>query len=213
MLCLEEHLLHHDQKNFLLINYGTPPAVVLGKSNRVEDLVFAECQIPLIRRFSGGGTVVVDESTIFISWILNKDFCALSDVDRLFDWTIRLYQNSHPNTRIAKLETDYVLGDKKVGGTAQYVKKDRILHHTSFLFDYDPKKMVLLKNPQKAPTYRNQRDHNDFLTTLSLVFRTPDAFIHPVLEELKKQFILKKMEFLDILVNKSYAPQTCFIGI
>lgn len=30
-------------------------------------------QIPIIRRFSGGGTVIVDQGTIFVTLICNKD--------------------------------------------------------------------------------------------------------------------------------------------
>lgn len=30
-------------------------------------------KIPVIRRFTGGGTVIVDDGTIFVSFICNKD--------------------------------------------------------------------------------------------------------------------------------------------
>lgn len=30
-------------------------------------------QVPVIRRFSGGGTVIVDKDTIFVTFICNKD--------------------------------------------------------------------------------------------------------------------------------------------
>lgn len=33
-------------------------------------------QIPVIRRFSGGGTVVVDPGTVFVTFICNKDAVA-----------------------------------------------------------------------------------------------------------------------------------------
>lgn len=49
---------------------------------------------------------------------------------------------------------DYVLGDKKFGGNAQSIIKDRFLHHTSFLWDYQDFRMAYLKLPQRAPTYR-----------------------------------------------------------
>lgn len=42
-----------------------------------SDLIELECvlrdRIPVIRRFTGGGTVIVDEGTIFITFICNKD--------------------------------------------------------------------------------------------------------------------------------------------
>jgi lipoate-protein ligase A len=49
---------------------------------------------------------------------------------------------------------DYVFNNHKFGGNAQSIIKDRFLHHTSFLWDYQDPRMALLKLPRKAPTYR-----------------------------------------------------------
>ncbi len=195
MLSLEEHLLETPHQNTLLINYGTPPAIILGKSNNRNDLVVENPKIPLIRRFSGGGTVIVDESTLFITWILSKNLPQARCTDTLFNWTISLLQSAHPHLPLNRLETDYVLGKQKIGGTAQYVKKDRILHHTSFLFDYSTEKMALLKNPTKAPAYRQNRPHTDFITKLSGPFTTPQDFVAPLLIEVEKEFIVEKRVF------------------
>jgi lipoate-protein ligase A len=64
-------------------------------------------------------------------------------------------------------ENDYVLGDKKFGGNAQYLQKDRWLHHTSFLWDYNPNYMDCLLHPKKTPLYRMNRPHHDFICKLS----------------------------------------------
>lgn len=52
---------------------------------------------------------------------------------------------------------------EKIGGNAQYIKKDRWLHHTSFLYDYKPHLMQLLKHPKKTPAYREGRGHEAFV--------------------------------------------------
>ena len=49
---------------------------------------------------------------------------------------------------------DYVLGDVKFGGNAQAITKDRWVHHTSFLWGFNPERMALLKHPAKKPAYR-----------------------------------------------------------
>lgn len=50
---------------------------------------------------------------------------------------------------------DYVLsGGHKVGGNAQALTGRRWLHHTSFLWDFDRERMALLRQPAKAPQYR-----------------------------------------------------------
>ena len=76
-LLLEEALLRTDGRNWCIINDGSPPAIVLGISGKKEELV--DCaraekdQIPLIKRFSGGGTVIVDKNTLFVTFICQKE--------------------------------------------------------------------------------------------------------------------------------------------
>lgn len=61
---------------------------------------------------------------------------------------------------------DYALGERKFGGNAQAISKDRWVHHTSFLWDYLPERMELLKHPSRAPEYRAGRAHSDFIVPL-----------------------------------------------
>jgi len=50
---------------------------------------------------------------------------------------------------------DYAFNTRKFGGNAQSITKNRWIHHTSFLWDYDVKNMDYLKLPMRAPTYRS----------------------------------------------------------
>lgn len=75
-LRLEELLLRHDNSCWCLINSGPKvPAIVTGFSGKVPELVEIDAArrdgIGVIRRFTGGGTVVVDENTFFVSFICN----------------------------------------------------------------------------------------------------------------------------------------------
>lgn len=75
-LRIEEILMRHDQSNWCFVNRNiSPPTVVLGISGKVDELVEAEAclrdSVPLIKRFSGGGTVIVDENTYFVSFIMS----------------------------------------------------------------------------------------------------------------------------------------------
>lgn len=47
------------------------------------------------------------------------------------------------------------------------ITKDKWIHHTSFLWDYDADHMAYLKLPQKRPEYRSDRDHDAFLSKLA----------------------------------------------
>ena len=50
--------------------------------------------------------------------------------------------------------SDYAFSHRKFGGNAQSITKNRWVHHTSFLWDYDVKNMDYLKIPKRAPEYR-----------------------------------------------------------
>lgn len=188
-LFLEEALLRADTRNFCLINEGTAPAIVMGISGKKELLVEEDSTLPLIRRFSGGGTVVVDEKTLFITFIFNhKEAQVLLQPEAIMKWSEPIYLPvfDHPLFRLR--ENDYVIGEKKCGGNAQYLCKDRFLHHTSFLWDFDREKMAHLKHPLKTPSYRANRNHEDFLCTLNQFFEDQDLWIERFKNNLSKQF-------------------------
>ena len=78
MLRIEEALLRVTSDNWLFINDGArEPAIVLGISGKPHELVHVEAahkaRVPLIKRFSGGGTVIVDGNTVFTTLIMSTD--------------------------------------------------------------------------------------------------------------------------------------------
>lgn len=170
-LHLEERLLRTSSDNWCLINDGTTsPAIVMGLSGKLSELVEVKSvlrdHIPIIRRFTGGGTVIVDNGTIFITLICNKD--AVPNVQPfprpIMSWSGQLYGRVFEGLADFHLrENDYAFGDRKFGGNAQSITKNRWVHHTSFLWDYEAKNMSYLKLPTKAPKYRLTRDHMDFI--------------------------------------------------
>ncbi|KAB1204245.1 hypothetical protein CJ030_MR8G016424 [Morella rubra] len=50
----------------------------------------------------------------------------------------------------------YVFGSRKFGGNAQSVTKNRWIHRTSFLWDYEVRSVAYLKPPARAPEYRSR---------------------------------------------------------
>lgn len=63
------------------------PAELLEVSSVIRD------RVPVIRRFTGGGTVIVDRGTIFVTFICNKD--AFPDVQPypkpIMTWSSLIY--------------------------------------------------------------------------------------------------------------------------
>lgn len=79
MLQLEEALFRTDRRSWFITNewdsaQPAAEAVVLGISGRPEQMLHVEAAqrsgIPVIKRFTGGGTVVVDSDTLFASFIV-----------------------------------------------------------------------------------------------------------------------------------------------
>jgi len=211
-LVLEEALLRSDSRDFCLINEGSSPAIVMGISGKAEELVDLErLQIPLIRRFSGGGTVVVDEETIFVTFIRNKTFAAFPEP--ILRWSGEIYQNAFP--QIALRDNDYVIGARKCGGNAQYIKKDRWLHHTSLLWDYDPARMGLLLHPKKTPAYRQGRSHEEFVTRLKDHFPSKEEWVARFKASLRAQFAVEEVESetLAPLLQQDFRQGTVFIDL
>lgn len=193
-LKLEEALLRNSCDNFCITNYNLPPAIVLGISKRPHDDLFVpavvEDRIPVIKRFSGGGTVFLDNNAVIVSWILassNK----MPNSRESFDWVTPIYQTIFPK-EFSLIENDYVLSQKKIGGNAQYVQRHRWLHHTSFLWNMDSHRMSkYLRIPQQQPKYRNQRTHDAFLTSIHMLFESPTGFIQAVLSAARYQVALE----------------------
>lgn len=186
---LEENLLRKERGNYILLNTEAPPAIVLGISNKEADLIHLDTlpsHIPLIRRFSGGGTVIVDEETVFVTFICNKlDFPFPAYPEPILRFAAAQLQRSLPSLELR--ENDFVIGNKKCGGNALYIKKDRWLIHTSFLWNYTPDRMALLKHPAKAPSYRANRSHTDFLCPISSILPCKTSWMDQIAGSLTTQ--------------------------
>jgi len=77
-LHLEEALFRRTRSNWLVVNDGVAvPSIVLGISGKPEVMVHvdnaARMGVPLIKRFTGGGTVVVDKDTVMMSMIVHGE--------------------------------------------------------------------------------------------------------------------------------------------
>jgi lipoate-protein ligase A len=156
--------------------------------------------IPIIKRFSGGGTVVVDEETIFITFICQKSLHPFAPYpEPIMKWTEKIYQNAFPELDFRLRENDYAIGEKKCGGNAQYLSKERWLHHTTFLWNFKPENMDLLLHPKKTPKYREGRTHLDFLTRLSEHMDSKEQFVNRFKESFGKQFPFQEITVEELL--------------
>ncbi len=190
-LLFEEGILRATPHNLLLINYGSPPAIVLGISGKPHEWInMNQVHIPVIRRFSGGGCVVVDENTLFVTLIFNQEDTGIAlEPKPILQWTEQIWKPALPPS-FALRENDYALGERKFGGNAQYITKHRFLHHSTLLWDFNPAHMQLLTMPPRVPDYRKGRTHKDFLCTLKEHFASPEKVVEGLKNSLAQRYRL-----------------------
>lgn len=217
-LQLEEALLRADQRNWCLLNTGSPPAIVMGISGKPELLInpdkLKETPVPVIRRFSGGGTVFVDENTCFVTFICNS---ATTNVacypDKVMQWSGRFYQDVFPNLDFRLRENDYVFSNRKFGGNAQYLSKQRWLHHSSLLWDFTPSNMDYLLLPPKMPAYREKRGHTEFLCRLRELHPEKKQLHKKIVQTLEQHFHLEEvnLDAIQEIVNRPHRQATSIV--
>jgi len=203
-LIIEEAILKKNKDNWLITNIPLDPTIVMGISNTLEKMInlplLANAPLCIVRRFSGGGTVITDQNTIFITFIMNSSDTVSSIPGKVFDWISNIYEEILPASSRLK-ENDFVISDKKFGGNAQYMKRDRWLHHTSFLWDYSELNMNYLKIPERAPLYRAQRSHTDFICKLKPFYSEKQDLFKQLVKKLNSLFKIeyKEKNSLEIL--------------
>lgn len=219
-LKLEEALLRTSHENWCILNHGAPPAIVMGISGCPKTLLHEELvkakPIPVIRRFSGGGTVVTDEDTIFATFICNsQELNVTCYPHHVFEWSKTIYSPVFGEFGFALVENDYVMGNKKFGGNAQYIRQNRWLHHSSLLWRFKTEHMEYLKMPPKRPNYRQSRSHEEFLCGLENYIPSREMVVKKIFDSVNNFFLVKKtrLELATESLKEPHRQATTLIGI
>lgn len=149
-LALEEYLFKNFTESEYLLLWKNTNSIVLGKHQNVFEEInlkaVEESGIPVARRNTGGGTVFHDEQNLNYSFITNCQGDAFADYDQFLTPVIKaLNEMGVPAGK--RRTSDIAIGDHKISGSAQTVKKGRILHHGTLLYNSD---LTLLKNLLKT---------------------------------------------------------------
>jgi lipoate-protein ligase A len=153
------------------------PAVVLGAGCRLtRDVDEAACRaerVPILRRASGGGTVLLGPGCLLYSLVLDYDRSPdLGDITSSYAYILghvrAALQDLLPDIQLAGT-SDLAAAGSKFSGNAQQRKQGYLLHHGTLLYDFDVGKVGrYLRLPARQPDYRNQRDHPAFLVSLPI---------------------------------------------
>ena len=153
--------------------------VVLGRIGKVEEDVFEEATkrdgISLLRRSSGGGTVLQGPGCFNYTLVLSKDrHVFLADLRKSYEYIFEKVIGALAALGVQaeyKPISDLVLksSQMKFSGNAQHRGRKFILHHGTFLCGFD---LALaeryLRIPREMPEYRQARPHAQFITNLSI---------------------------------------------
>jgi lipoate---protein ligase len=154
------------------------PFVVVGYGNKVESEVdTVACRagnIPILRRCTGGGTVLQGPGCLNYSLVLKIDrHVALENITSTNCHVMK--RNAAAVSRLfgkavlVQGHTDLALGERKFSGNAQRRKRSHLLFHGTFLLDFDLAFITrYLRQPSREPNYRGARSHDDFLMRLPL---------------------------------------------
>jgi lipoate-protein ligase A len=149
--------------------------VVLGAGCRLsEDVDIDRCQadeVPVVRRSSGGGTVLLGPGCLLYSVILN--------MERAPELRSIAGSNAYILERVAMAvrglvpevapagTSDLTADGRKFSGNAQQRKARHLLHHGTLLYDFDLVRLPwYLRMPARQPDYRQARAHVEFVRNL-----------------------------------------------
>jgi lipoate---protein ligase len=150
-------------------------AVVLGAGGKLaEDVDETACRVdgvPLVRRSSGGGTVLLGPGCLLYSLILPYNHHpALKEVNASYRQILGEMAGALADLapEIAQAGTSDLVGaGRKFSGNSQQRKRTHFLHHGTLLYAFDLGKITrYLKRPSRQPGYRQNRAHKDFLINL-----------------------------------------------
>ena len=168
---------HDGSTEVLRLWEATTPFVVLGRSSKIAGEVnldvAAAFDVPVLRRVSGGTSIVAAPGCMFYAVLIDLE---LRPQLRMLD-AAHEYVMGRMSQALQKLQPqvswtgtcDLVIGDRKVGGNSLRIGRHWMLYHGTLLLNMDLTWIErLLHHPPREPEYRGGRSHRDFVTNLQL---------------------------------------------
>ncbi|MGI6451890.1 MAG: lipoate--protein ligase [Syntrophomonadaceae bacterium] len=152
-MALEEYILSQmpNNQNYFML-WQNRPAVIVGRNqNTVEEINEAfikEKGIKVVRRLSGGGAVYHDYGNLNFTFVVSGQHYFANfqiftlPVIRTLERLGVMAENDGRN--------DILIDGRKFSGNAQYMYKNRLLHHGTILFNSNIENMVKALTPSGA---------------------------------------------------------------
>ena len=150
--------------------------VVLGYSKSIEaDVYLNNCladEVPILRRYSGGGTVLQSPGVLNFALILTIPASGpLSTIHGTNVFILEHHRRALQGFAGGLIEhqgaTDLTINGLKFSGNAQRRRARCLLFHGTILHSMDIDRLErYLRLPAQQPTYREHRTHKEFVTNL-----------------------------------------------
>jgi len=176
-LALDEALIDMCEAGFPgeILRFWEPKElfVVLGYSNHwKKEVYYSQClkeTVPILRRTSGGGTVLQGPGCLNYALILDtRRRRSLRTVQTTNAYVLNRIKKSLQNLIPREISiqgfTDLTLRGRKFSGNAQRRQADFLLFHGTFLTRFNAEMVEkFLRHPSREPGYREKRPHGEFL--------------------------------------------------
>ena len=149
--------------------------VVLGRSSNAADDVHVDAcredNIPILRRASGGGTVLQGPGSLCYAFVMPMSFhpdlggirSSNTFILSRLAGTFSRWQSAVTIQGIS----DLAIEGRKISGNAQRRTRKALLFHGTLLYGMQAGIIArYLKQPKRQPGYRGNRDHDAFLRTI-----------------------------------------------
>lgn len=157
------------------------PLVVIGRASKLHEEVNLEvCQergIPVLRRSSGGASVVTGRGCLMYAVVLSYELHPqLTALDVCHQYVMGRLQKSLAR-EVPEVDfqgtCDLTLDGRKFSGNSLRCKRTHLIYHGTLLYDFDLKLIPeLLRTPPRMPDYRERRPHESFVTNVPITRET-----------------------------------------
>lgn len=168
--------------------------------------------MPILRRCTGGGTVLQGPGVLNYALILNVDSNpSLQSITSTNHFVMESHRHVFSHLLRAPVEvgghTDLAIGGLKFSGNAQRRRRKHILFHGAFLLHLDFALMEeALPIPAVQPAYRLGRPHGEFLMNLKMESRLIKEPIRNAWKALEPMHTIP-YERIEMLVRQKYSSE------
>lgn len=156
-------------------------AVILGRHSaldmEVNETYCREQGIPILRRMSGGATVMIGPGCLMYSVLIGyQQHPKLRDLSAAHHYVLQRMANVLPGVQIrgtSDLALASAAGSEhaalKFAGNSLRCKRHAFMYHGTFLCDFPLARIsAALRHPPRQPEYRQDRQHADFITNYGM---------------------------------------------